>query len=179
MDETTALYRHFSADGKLLYVGISLSPIARLCEHRYGSSWYDQIALVEITRYATRGLAAEAEATAIRSEHPRFNIAGTKNSPRPPAVLRRSQRGGNRLTAETMANATRPGYYCDGGGLYLLVADTGARCWVFRYTIAGRKREMGLGSYRYVSLAEARDMALARGREVFDGIDPIEKRRAA
>ena len=54
---------------------------------------------------------------------------------------------------------TKPGRYCDGHGLYLLVTDTGARCWVQRLTIHGRRRELGLGGFPLVSLAEAREQA--------------------
>ena len=38
-----------------------------------------------------------------------------------------------------------PGYYLDGNGLYLQVSKTGSRSWIFRYTLNGKTREMGLG----------------------------------
>ena len=40
-----------------------------------------------------------------------------------------------------------PGYYGDGGGLYLRVRPGGSKSWVFRFTVAGRKRDGGLGRY--------------------------------
>ena len=49
-----------------------------------------------------------------------------------------------------------PGRYLDGGGLRLYVASGGARNWVLRYMMQGRSREMGLGAFPLVSLAEAR-----------------------
>src|SRR5689334_3091857 len=101
-------------------------------------------------------------------------------------------RGRNRLTA-VQVRAAKPGVsksgrsyaklYADGGGLYLRVDPSGAKSWVFRYAIAGRQRDFGLGSAADFSLAEARDRALAARKLVADGQDPIEakeaKRRAA
>lgn len=84
----------------------------------------------------------------------------------------------NRLSARAVQNA-RSGYHCDGAGLYLLVTHAGTASWVFRYTLRGRKREMGLGSAADFSLAQARERAAAQRRLLADGIDPIEARRAA
>jgi integrase len=82
------------------------------------------------------------------------------------------------LTARQVETRKTPGLIADGGGLYLQIAPTGARTWIFRYQIAGRRRDMGLGSAAVFSLAEARDRARAARRLVADGIDPIEARRA-
>jgi hypothetical protein len=71
----TSLYRHFSSWGRLLYVGISLDVISRLSDHR-ASRWFDHIARVEIQRYPTREAALAAEAEAIHTEKPLFNITG-------------------------------------------------------------------------------------------------------
>ena len=71
----TALYRHFDSDGRLLYVGISLSAIIRLAEHR-ASPWFDDIAHVEIEHRSTRKAALAAERAAIRNEKPLHNIVG-------------------------------------------------------------------------------------------------------
>ena len=82
------------------------------------------------------------------------------------------------LTARQVETRKTPGLIADGGGLYLQIAPTGARTWIFRYQIAGRRRDMGLGSAAVFSLAEARDRARAARRLVADGIDPIDARRA-
>ncbi len=66
----------------------------------------------------------------------------------------------------------------DGGGLYLQVGRNRA-CWVFRYRSGGRLREMGLGPFHTVGLAEARRRAAAQRLLRLDGKDPIETRRAA
>lgn len=72
-----------------------------------------------------------------------------------------------------------PGYYADGGGLYLLIGPTGAKSWVLRYQIRKRAREMGLGSAALVSLQEARAAAIAQRRLLAQGLDPLEERKAA
>ena len=67
--------------------------------------------------------------------------------------------------------------YGDGGGLWLQVSGKGGKSWVFRYTLKGRSREMGLGPVSTFTLAEARDKALTCRKLCYEGIDPIEVRR--
>ena len=63
--------------------------------------------------------------------------------------------------------------------MYLFVQPTGARSWVQRLVIRGRRRELGLGAAALVTLAEARELALANRRLARSGGDPLsEKRRA-
>ena len=81
------------------------------------------------------------------------------------------------LTARMVQTEKKPGLYGDGGGLYLQVAETGAKTWVYRFQIRGRRHDMGLGSAALFSLAEAREKAFAARRKVAEGIDPIEARR--
>ncbi len=83
------------------------------------------------------------------------------------------------LSAKQVEKAKAPGMFADGHGLYLQVKASGARSWIFRYTAPdGRRREMGLGSADLLSLAEARDIALALRKDVvIRRIDPIEARR--
>ena len=69
-----------------------------------------------------------------------------------------------------------PGYYADGGGLYLQVSATGAKSWIFRFMLQRRAREMGLGSVRDKSLAAARDAAFACRQLLLAGVDPIVQR---
>lgn len=70
----TALYRHFDCDGKLLYVGVSLSAVARLAQHRDNSHWYRRIANMTTEWHPTRKAALDAERKAVRSENPECNI---------------------------------------------------------------------------------------------------------
>ena len=81
-----------------------------------------------------------------------------------------------KLTARKVETA-KPGKYGDGGGLQLAVAPTGAKKWVLRFLWQGKAREMGLGSYPEVSLAEAREKAIAGRRLARSGADPIAERR--
>ncbi|MGJ5044147.1 tyrosine-type recombinase/integrase [Bradyrhizobium sp. HKCCYLRH1062] len=87
-----------------------------------------------------------------------------------------------RLTALKVAKVKKPGMYADGAGLYLQVTgdgeNTSAKSWIFRFTLRGRSREMGLGSFSIFGLAEARAKAAEYRRQVYEGIDPIEARRA-
>lgn len=68
------LYRHFDAEGRLLYVGISLSAIGRLSEHKQVSAWFWSIARVEVTAYANRRAVLKAERIAILREKPLHNV---------------------------------------------------------------------------------------------------------
>ncbi len=80
------------------------------------------------------------------------------------------------LSAQAVKNAGS-GKYEDGDGLRLVVSTTGSKKWVLRVTVAGKRREMGLGAYPLVTLAEARDKAAQARRTVREGQDPIANRR--
>ena len=73
----------------------------------------------------------------------------------------------------------RPIRLGDGGGLYLQVSSGGSKSWLFRFMLEGRSREMGLGSFEFVGLAEARQFASDARRKLSDGVDPIDARAAA
>jgi len=68
--------------------------------------------------------------------------------------------------------------YADGAGLYLQVTRAGAKSWIYRFSLAGKAREMGLGSLSAVSLSEARIKAGECRRLREEGVDPIEARKA-
>ena len=77
-----------------------------------------------------------------------------------------------RLRAKQIA-ALRPGRHGDGGTLFLVVEPGGrSRHWVQRLTIAGKRRDLGLGGYPYVGLAEARAAAFANRQLARRGEDP-------
>lgn len=73
------------------------------------------------------------------------------------------------------------GFHNVGGvrGLYLRVTATGARSWILRVQVGSRRRDMGLGGWPDVPLAEARQRARTARRRIEEGVDPIENRRAA
>ena len=86
----------------------------------------------------------------------------------------------NKLNVKTVEKAKTPGRYSDGGGLYLVVrkssreGEMGSKAWVLRFTIDGRKRDLGLGAAQDVTLAQARELAVEARALVKNGIDPIE-----
>ena len=69
-----------------------------------------------------------------------------------------------------------PGRYADGNGLYLLVTDSGARMWIWRGVIQGRRRELGMGSTSFVALKDARETARQWKRIAHEGGDPAAHR---
>lgn len=69
------LYRHYDAQDRLLYVGISLSAVARLTQHKSVAHWSSDIVRLTIETFPTRELALEAERAAIEAEKPLHNVA--------------------------------------------------------------------------------------------------------
>ncbi|MBV8664654.1 MAG: helix-turn-helix domain-containing protein [Hyphomicrobiales bacterium] len=87
-DSPTQLYRHFDAEGRLLYVGISLAALTRLAQHKERSHWFAAIATVTIETFATREDAIQAETLAIQTEAPRFNIKMAQGADEDPDASR-------------------------------------------------------------------------------------------
>lgn len=85
----------------------------------------------------------------------------------------------NRLTAQRVKGVKEPGYYADGGGLYLQISRHQTKSWIFRYQRDGRTRDHGLGPLALVSLPEAREKAITARKQLLENIDPIESKRAA
>lgn len=83
------------------------------------------------------------------------------------------------LTAVKVRNLAKPGRYADGNGLYLFIDDSGSRRWVLRTVVHGRRRDIGLGGVRLVSLAEARELAVQYRKVAREGGDPLSMRRKA
>ena len=89
-----------------------------------------------------------------------------------------------KLTVLKVKSLHEPGKYGDGDGLYLNIAKGGTRSWIQRIVIDGRRRDVGLGGFPAVALAQARRRAQENRAAVADGADPIAdkheaKRRAA
>lgn len=103
----------------------------------------------------------------------------------------------SKLTALTVKNA-KAGRHADGHGLYLLVKPTGAKTWLLRVQVDGKRRDIGLGSVdtssrgagkgevspiaipilqrKILTLAEARDKAAMLRVAAKSGLDPIAER---
>ena len=84
----------------------------------------------------------------------------------------------SKLTALGVKKA-KPGRHGDGGGLYLMVSDTGSRKWVLRIQMRGKRRDLGLGSATNVTLSEAREAAEDMRRAIRRGDDPVAQKRRA
>ncbi len=103
--------------------------------------------------YTERQTAPTARRTKPRGRHPHNALA--------PAFVR----------------SAPPGHHIDGNGLYLYVQPTGARSWIQRLVIRGKRCELGLGSAALVSLAEAREKAIANRKLAREGGDPLADKR--
>ena len=80
------------------------------------------------------------------------------------------------LTALKIRNLKEPGRYSDGDGLILVLSGPGRGSWIVRVQSAGKRRDVGLGSLEHVSLAEAREAAMATRKQIRAGLDPIAER---
>ena len=82
-------------------------------------------------------------------------------------------------SAKSVEAIKEVGYHNCAQGLYLQVSKQGTKSWLYRYTspLTKTRREMGLGSFNFVSLAQARQYATDGKRLVINGEDPIEERK--
>lgn len=87
------------------------------------------------------------------------------------------------LTVQGILRLNSPGRFADGGGLYVCVrpaARNGVRrTWAFRYMVAGRATELGMGPVALLSLADAREEAAEYRKALRLGIDPLRRKRDA
>ena len=83
-----------------------------------------------------------------------------------------------RLSVREVTTKKLPGYYPDGGGLYLQVSASGSKSWIFRFALQGKERQMGLGPFHTVTLADARIAAAECRKLLLRQTDPIEARDA-
>jgi integrase len=84
------------------------------------------------------------------------------------------------LSALEVKRLTRPGRHAVGfiSGLLLVVKESGNKSWILRTMVGSKRRNIGLGGYPEVSLAEARDKAKEIKKQIQEGIDPIEEKKA-
>lgn len=95
-----------------------------------------------------------------------------KNGDRSGGVVR----GLHKLSDAGIKGQTKPGRHSDGSGLYLNVGPGGSKSWLYMWTKAGKRREMGLGAYPVVTLAKARAKAVDCRTAVEEGRDPIAEK---
>ena len=101
------------------------------------------------------------------------------HTPAPPRKTKPKGRHPHKRLSAAFVRSAPPGRHCDGNGLYLYVQPSGARSWVQRLVIRGRRRDFGLGSAQLVPLAEAREKARANRKLAREGGDPLAERRRA
>lgn len=85
------------------------------------------------------------------------------------------------MSVSTLTKLAAPGLHFVGGvnGLALQISPTGSRSWILRYADGNKRREMGLGSYPGVGLADARNRAREEREKLDKGVDPILNRKIA
>ncbi len=81
-----------------------------------------------------------------------------------------------KLTTVKINTINNKGRYADGNGLYLVVNHKGSKSWVFRYQFKGKRRDMGLGGYPFISLKKVRQLRDLQKVKVNQGFDPLKER---
>ena len=81
------------------------------------------------------------------------------------------------MLTELKIKHAKTGYWLDGNGLYLQVSESGAKSWIYRFQLNGKRREMGLGSLANVSAKDARARAAEARSLVHNKVDPLEHRK--
>jgi len=85
----------------------------------------------------------------------------------------------NSLSATFIQKTNKTGRYFDGGsGLHLLVKSASKKYWIYRYMRSGKRQDMSLGVFPWVTLAEARKKAMEASFDLARGVNPIEARKA-
>lgn len=73
-EKPASIYRCFSVDGELLYIGCSANVKLRIVQHRSSSAWFGDVTEITTVDYPTKHEALKAEAAAIMAEQPRHNV---------------------------------------------------------------------------------------------------------
>lgn len=95
----------------------------------------------------------------------------------PPSKPQPLPRQHRRLVAKSIeAKKIKPGLHFDGDGLILQVSNRSSKSWILRTVVHGKRRDMGLGSFPMVSLAEAREAAELYRKIARRGGDPFAER---
>jgi len=82
----------------------------------------------------------------------------------------------NKLTDRSVRSLKDAGYHSDGDGLYLQISKSGTKSWIFRYRFGEGRRDMGLGAFKDVGLADARKLRDGHKRDLAKGLDPLAGR---
>ena len=82
------------------------------------------------------------------------------------------------LSAKEVRDLSQPGFYSVGGvaGLHLQIKTENAKSWILRVKIGSKRRDVGLGGFPDVTLAQAREKAREYKEQIRQGIDPVQER---
>lgn len=83
------------------------------------------------------------------------------------------------LKCKALKPDVKPRKVFDGGGLYLEVTTAGSKCWRLKYRFGGKEKRLSLGIYPSVSLSKAREGQETAKKQIANGINPSEERKAA
>ena len=81
------------------------------------------------------------------------------------------------LKANEINKIKQKGIYIDGDGLRLRVDENNNKNWVFRYTMFGKSKDMGLGKFPIVTLNDARQKLVNAKKIIYEGKDPIKLKK--
>lgn len=82
-----ALYRFYAADGELLYIGITASLPTRIGDHRSDKPWWTKVADIKVEHFGDREAVLVAEAVAIRTERPTWNVTHNRAAGSPTSTI--------------------------------------------------------------------------------------------
>lgn len=161
----TALYRHFSQTGKLLYVGISLCALQRTIQHKMFAGWFDMVSRIEIQHFSDILLALEAEKIAIKSEKPEYNKTH-KNHQLTKCEIEKILQSDLGLPYISITIAKdRPYYYYRRGKIRIKLPDPLSKDFISIYSNEHEKFENSNAH----DLVEAADRVAGVGRRLTDG----------
>jgi len=104
------LYRHFDEWGNLLYVGVSLSTIQRLSQHKHQSHWFNSIHTITIQQFSSREEVLEAERIAIQKEEPQHNLNLNLFKNGTPPIITKDKREDSRVNLTNHIVEFKPMY---------------------------------------------------------------------
>ena len=81
------------------------------------------------------------------------------------------------LKANEINKIKQKGIYSDGDGLRLRVDKNNNKNWVFRYSMFGKSKDMGLGKFPIVTLNDARQKLVNAKKIIYEGKDPIKLKK--
>ncbi len=172
-NRTQHLYRHFDEWYNLLYVGIYLSTVQRLSQHKGQSHWFNSIQKITIEQFPSRHEALEAERSAIQKEEPLHNLA--LNHSHPPLLVTKDKREDSRTGLVNKIVSYKPMYSLEDVAQVFGVGTLKIKEW------------MEMGRLGYVVLSKKWNPRFNKwslkkkvtGWQVIDFIENLEKEKSS